>query len=553
MSVNSSIKPFPPAATVLRQWPLLIRCCLLAGLLAAEVLGLTIRFDSQSLSDSGVGWAQLLGHAPDMLRMGLAFIAAFLLIAGPRLKELLQDAWQGAGRHRWWPWLALHLPVFGGFYLCTSLIFQGDATAFSLPIVWLAGWTGLGAATFGLWLFALAPVRFWWGFVRRERPALLAAALAGLAAWGVGQIAREFWAPLAEATFWLSYEILGHIYDDVVYELSEMVLGTPSFAVSIAPECSGYEGIGLISVFLALYLWVFRKEMRFPQALLLFPIGALVIWLVNVVRITALIAIGTSFSRDVAAGGFHSQAGWIGFILVSLGLITATRHVRVFAAAAQTPSPRIAEHSNLAAAMLVPFLVLMGAMMFTAALSDGFDWLYPVKVLAVVAALWYFRGVYRKWSWRWSWPSVAIGMAVFAVWMVLEPAGEGSGMALETALADLPAGWAAVWLAFRVVGSVLMVPVVEELAFRGYLLRKLVARDFENVSPGQFTWLSFILSSVCFGLLHGRWLAGALAGMGFALALYRRGKLADAVAAHMTANALIAVAVLVYGEWSLWS
>jgi membrane protease YdiL (CAAX protease family) len=55
------------------------------------------------------------------------------------------------------------------------------------------------------------------------------------------------------------------------------------------------------------------------------------------------------------------------------------------------------------------------------------------------------------------------------------------------------------------------------------------------------------------GALHGRWLAGTLAGMGYALTYFRRGELVDAIAAHATTNALIAGFVLVTGSWSLWS
>jgi CAAX prenyl protease-like protein len=97
------------------------------------------------------------------------------------------------------------------------------------------------------------------------------------------------------------------------------------------------------------------------------------------------------------------------------------------------------------------------------------------------------------------------------------------------------------------------VPLAEELAFRAYLIRKLIANDFENVALGQFSWFSFLLTSVLFGLLHERWLAGTLAGMGYALALYRRGQIGDAVIAHMTTNALIAIFVLTQARWSLWS
>ena len=60
------------------------------------------------------------------------------------------------------------------------------------------------------------------------------------------------------------------------------------------------------------------------------------------------------------------------------------------------------------------------------------------------------------------------------------------------------------------------------------------------------------MSSLAFGLLHDRWIVGTLAGMAYAFAFYRRGRLGDAIAAHMTTNALIAIFVLVFGYWWLW-
>ena len=105
----------------------------------------------------------------------------------------------------------------------------------------------------------------------------------------------------------------------------------------------------------------------------------------------------------------------------------------------------------------------------------------------------------------------------------------------------------------RVLGFVVVVPVIEELAFRGYLLRRLTHADFLSVSLRQFNWFAFLASSVLFGCLHGeRWIAGTLAGMAYALAAYRRGRLGDAIAAHATTNALLAIYVLATGTWSLW-
>jgi CAAX prenyl protease-like protein len=70
----------------------------------------------------------------------------------------------------------------------------------------------------------------------------------------------------------------------------------------------------------------------------------------------------------------------------------------------------------------------------------------------------------------------------------------------------------------------------------------------------MFTWGSFLISSALFGAFHGgMWLAGTLAGMSFALALYSRRSLGDAVQAHAITNGLIAVYAFATGQWSVWS
>jgi CAAX prenyl protease-like protein len=210
---------------------------------------------------------------------------------------------------------------------------------------------------------------------------------------------------------------------------------------------------------------------------------------------------------------------------------------------------------NPAAEYLAPLLALVGSTMVGAALTAGFDATYPVRVLATAAALWAFRRRYAVQSRPVTWTAVAIGVAVFAVWMALEPgvAAPGADGAIPAALGRLPEFWAAYWLIFRVVGSVVTVPIAEELAFRGYLTRRLIDADFSAVPPGRFSWPSFLISSALFGALHGRWLAGMLAGAAYALAYYRRGRLADPVVAHATTNGLIAAWVLAPGRWSLWT
>jgi CAAX prenyl protease-like protein len=109
------------------------------------------------------------------------------------------------------------------------------------------------------------------------------------------------------------------------------------------------------------------------------------------------------------------------------------------------------------------------------------------------------------------------------------------------------------WIAFRVAAAVITVPIAEELAFRGYLLRRLIRRDFDEVPFSQITVLSIILSSAVFGLMHGQhWIAGIIAGLAYALALKWRGRIGDAVAAHAISNLMLAAWVLARGDWARW-
>ena len=67
--------------------------------------------------------------------------------------------------------------------------------------------------------------------------------------------------------------------------------------------CSGYEGIGLILAFTAGWLWFFRREWRFPRALLLIPLGIAAIWVFNAVRVAGLVLIGVAGAPGIALQG----------------------------------------------------------------------------------------------------------------------------------------------------------------------------------------------------------------------------------------------------------
>jgi exosortase E/protease (VPEID-CTERM system) len=368
------------------------------------------------------------------------------------------------------------------------------------------------------------------------------------------------WKPATDVTFNLVSNLLHLFLSNVVANRTTMTIGSPKFTVQILPWCAGFEGTALMLVFSVTWLGYFRREFRFPHALLLVPAGMLIIWLSNALRITALILIGVAGAPKVAAGGFHSQAGWIAFNCVALSFVVLTRHMPWFASArfrasqtdrAAHPMPAV---HNPTAAYLTPFLAILAAAMLSRAASGGFEWLYPLRFVAAAGVLWYLRSEYSEMDWRFSGFSVMVGFAVFGMWLGLDLwTGVHTPNAIAAGLASLSFPARIAWLVFRTAAAVLTVPIAEELAFRGFLIRRLSSADFESLSPRHYTYIAVLVSSVAFGLLHGdRWLAGTLAGVIYAVAFLRRGRIGDAVVAHATTNALLAAWVLVGGKWDLW-
>jgi exosortase E/protease (VPEID-CTERM system) len=377
---------------------------------------------------------------------------------------------------------------------------------------------------------------------------LVAAAAVGLAGCAFGWATDLLWRPLAQTTLWAIQGLLRLLPVETVSNHADLEVGTASFAVTIGPACSGYEGIGLFWAFSGVYFWLFRKTLCFPQVFLLLPLGTALMWCCNVLRIFGLIVLGTWGSEAVALGGFHSQVGWLAFNAVALGLVAGSQRLGFFAR-----DGREAARPNAAAAYLAPFLAVLATGMITTAFMGSFDYCYPLRVVVGGVVLYHYRRSYTMLRWSFSWMAVVVGAGVFVLWTTLHLRDEQSGMgsAFPGSLALMERHWATLWMVLRLLGYVFLTPLVEELAFRAYLTSRLSGVALPAV--GQFTWPSFLLSSLLFGLFHqNHWLAATVAGLAYALALYRRRQLMDAVLAHATTNGLIASYVLRTGHWSLW-
>jgi exosortase E/protease (VPEID-CTERM system) len=272
----------------------------------------------------------------------------------------------------------------------------------------------------------------------------------------------------------------------------------------------------------------------------------------NTLRIVALILIGTAGAPGIALGGFHSQAGWIAFNAVALGFSLAVPRTSWFTLKESAQPHAEKAIANPTIPYLLPLASILAAGMISRAVSAGFEWLYPLRFFAAAGALWLCRRSYRELFRKPGWLSFLAGTAVFIMWIALDR-GPHADNGIAAGLAALPYPARVTWLTFRTLAAVVTVPLAEELAFRGFLLRRLVSSDFQLVDFRRSSYFALAVSSIVFGLMHGdRWLAGTLAGVVYALVMLGRGRIGDAVVAHATTNALLALMVLAGGNWQLW-
>ena len=537
-------RPIRTRSSLIIQWALWWSA--LALLLAFELVVLTLPFNPREGFVGSGFWTGALFFAEQGIRP--AFItgaaAAILLSRQVLQREFRRILNESSGRVASARWLAVHLLILG------VLIFGTESPRVTLTSitnweVWLLLWSMVASAALVTWLFCVLPPRFWARWIRQSRSALAAGAAAGLAAYALGNWTRDLWWPLQRSTFELVVFILRLLRQAAVVRPDDLLIGSTRFQVTIGSQCSGLEGVGLICAFIAAYLWACRRELRFPQSFLLFPIGAISIWLLNSVRIATLILIGGWYPK-AGVKGFHSAAGWIFFNLVAAGLIWISSQSRLFV---RTPG-RADRRASPATGYVLPLIVLCLSAVVVGMFSHGAGFYRPVVVIAALAALVLSRSTLLSLRWKPSWGPVLAGVVVFAL-VALTSNSNVLGATVRTMPDRVPPAATPSMLFFCLLGSAIALPLTQELAFRGYLARKLIAADFDTVSFSRFTWLSFLGSSLAFSITAENWFPAILAGMLFAAVAYRRGLLSDAIIAHVCSGSLLFLFATITNRWSL--
>ena len=530
----------------------------LAALLTFELLAFRTWLNTVSLDGAGTLATLVVPRGPGTFRFVAvrcvaAFALASLIFADAKVGHELEALARLVRRQISWQLLLGHVAAALLFATLSSILFGPrlpTATDGALVALWIVS----VVTSVALAAVAFLPAPLWVRLLRSLRRVLAFAFFVAIGVYAFSRMALMLWEPLSRGTFAVSSTMLRPFVRDLTVDSGALVMGARDFYVQIAAECSGFEGLGLILVFASAWLVFYRAEWRFPHALVLVPGGLIVIWLLNSVRVAALVWIGIAGAPDIALGGFHSQAGWVAFITVALGICVIARSVPWMTKRDTDAALSGETVSNPTAAYLAPFMAILASALVAQLGSSGFEWLYPLRVVASTAALWYFARRYRTEDWRIGWGSLGLGCVVFLIWLALEPlVSDSSQAAMPQALSHAPAAWSVTWLAFRVIGGVVTVPLAEELAFRGFLMRRFDSREFQSVAWQDVSWPAIVLSSLAFGIMGGeRWVAGTIAGVLYAVAVRRRGSLGDAFGAHATTNALIAGWVILGGHWQLW-
>jgi len=183
-------------------------------------------------------------------------------------------------------------------------------------------------------------------------------------------------------------------------------------------------------------------------------------------------------------------------------------------------------------------------------------WLYAVKAATVAGLLAWFWRDYTELKAvmppvRSLLTAVAAGIVVFVLWINLHAGwmviGAADGFDPRTGgVIDWPL------VAVRIAGAALVVPVMEELFWRSFVMRWIDQPDFLRLDPAQAGIRGLIISVALFGFEHNLWLAGIVAGGIYSLLFMRHRTIWSPILAHAVTNGMLGAWVVMTGSWSYW-
>jgi len=188
---------------------------------------------------------------------------------------------------------------------------------------------------------------------------------------------------------------------------------------------------------------------------------------------------------------------------------------------------------------------------------DWFPLAYMFKAVAVTACLlWWRRPLLEiRFDARLILPSAILGLAVFFIWIWLDKFVGYPHLGSRTAFDPLQLSgswWFGVFLCVRFYGLAIMVPVMEEIFWRSFLLRYLTRSDFHQLPIGTFSASALGIMVAASALAHPEWLVAIIASLAYAFWIRQTRSLFAAIVAHAVTNAALGAYVLVTRDWQYW-
>ncbi len=189
-------------------------------------------------------------------------------------------------------------------------------------------------------------------------------------------------------------------------------------------------------------------------------------------------------------------------------------------------------------------------------LAEPMYWVFPLQALVCAVALIVFWKSYDFGSQRPIPLAIAAGLAVFALW-ISPQLFFGQPKRLDGFNPEIFAGapglyWCTVLSRF--LRLVVVVPLVEEIFWRGFLQRYLIDERFQTVPFGKYTPLSFWGVAVGFTLIHSMpdWPAALLTGAIYGWLAVRTKSLLAPVVAHAVTNLALGGYIMATKQWGFW-
>jgi uncharacterized protein len=183
-------------------------------------------------------------------------------------------------------------------------------------------------------------------------------------------------------------------------------------------------------------------------------------------------------------------------------------------------------------------------------------WFYLAKTVVGAWLLWEARSLIPELKWSFSVEAVLAGLLVLGLWIGLEGQypkwqSEATPWNPHTLFGQ---GTALAWffVAVRLLGSSLLVPMLEEVFFRSFMYRFVASGDFLNVPLNRFLPVPFLATAAVFASEHLEWLPGLLCGFIYQGLVIRKGRLGDAITAHAITNFLLGLYVVWKEAWLYW-